>query len=263
MRGRGFTLIELLVVIAIIAVLTGILVTVLRTAREQTGVVLCGLNLKQLSLALTEYAQENETFPQGFDDFNYITSFPPGGYVGNASLDKRGWWWFHFLSGIREQINDKGTILWCPSRSISNPYVLCGNYGVNRAICKDAPGFTVGEFIGAPLALYQIRRPAETLLIADSGYILKSWKGATNASVQPFENTNREGSFYVPGLRRINKDRFISPDQKADAIEGRHPNKKVNVGFVDGHIDRVKADDLFVEEIDGQYSNLTPLWLPE
>ena len=169
------------------------------------------------------------------------------------------------MANIMGEEFDKGTIVWCPSRCINDPgrkaNILCGNYGVNRAICKDAPGMISGEFVGIPLALYQIRRPAETLLITDSGYSLISWKGATNASVRPFENTRREGSFYVPGLR-INKTRIPFPDHEADAIGGRHLNKSVNVGFVDGHVSRVKADDLLVEEINGEYSNRSPLWLP-
>ena len=262
MRGKAFTLVELLIVIAVIAVLMSILVPVLRTAREQGRGVVCGSNLNQLSLALTAYAQDNETFPYGFDDSEFGMVIPPGGYPGDASCDLLGWWWFHSLSGIGGQNYDRGTILWCPSRNISDPFVLCGNYGVNRAICKDVLGFGDSEFGGVPLVLYQIRRPAETLLITDSGYSLISWKGATNSSVQPFENSAREGSFYVPGLR-INQDRVIFPGQEGDAIEGRHLNKSVNVGFADGHVSRLEADDLLVEEIDGEYHNLSPLWLPE
>ena len=262
MRGIGFTLIELLIVIAVIAVLMAILVPISHTAREQTRAVVCSSNLKQLALALTAYGQENETFPCGFDDSEFGMVIPPGGYPGNASRDLLGWWWFHSLSGIQGQDYGKGTILWCPSRSVRDPYILCGNYGVNRAICKDALGFTDSEFVGTPLSLHQIWRPAETLLITDSGYSLISWRGATNASVQPFENTRREGSFYVPGLW-INRERILLAGCEHDAINGRHPNKTVNVGFVDSHISRVKADDLFVEEIDGSYSNHSPLWLPK
>lgn len=267
MRGVGFTLVELLVVIAIIAVLMGILIPISHTAREQTRAVVCGSNLKQLSLDLTIYAQENETFPYGFDNSEIGMVWPPPRYPGNPMYDLPGWWWFTSLAGRLMDTRDTKTIFWCPSRNIQDMEqkvnILLGNYGVNRAICRDAPGMISGEFVGTPLASYQIRYPEETLLIADSGYPLKSWKGATNASVPPFENTRREGSFYVPGLRRINKERFISPDQKADAIDGRHPNRTVNVGFVDCHVGRLKADDLFVEEIDGEYSNRYPLWQPE
>lgn len=266
MRRTGFTLVELLAVIAIMAMLIGILIPALRSTRQQARAVACGSNLKQLALALMVYDQENGTFPHGFDDHGMVT--PPGGYPGDASRDLQGWWWFHSLSRIQGENYGKGTILWCPSRSVKNPYVLCGNYGVNRAICKDAPGITgiIGsEFVGAPLGLNQIRHPARTLLITDSGYSLISWRGATNAAGQPFENTQREGAFYVPGLR-VNNQRLlegtISPGCERDAIDGRHPNKSINVGFTDGHTARVEADDLFVEENDGSYSNLSPLWLP-
>ena len=266
MRGMGFTLVELLVVIAIVAVLMSILVPISHTAREQTRSLACGSNLKQLSLDLTIYAQVNEAFPYGFDDSEYGMVWPPPRYPGNTTYDLPGWWWFTSLAGRLMDTRDTKTIYWCPSRNIQDmgPWVniLCGNYGVNRAICRDAPGNRRGEFIGTPLALYQIRRPADTLLIADSGYGLTSWRGITNASVRYFENPAREGSFYVPGTQ-INKERFISLDQQADAIDGRHLNRTVNVGFVDGHVSRVKADDLFVEEIDGEYSNRYPLWQPE
>ena len=56
---------------------------------------------------------------------------------------------------------------------------------------------------------------------------------------------------------------LLSLSKEADAIGGRHLNKSINVGFADGHISRLKADDLLVEEIDGEYSNCFPLWLPE
>ena len=267
MRGVGFTLVELLIVIAIIAVLMGILIPISHTAREQTKALVCGSHLRQLSLDLTTYAQVNETFPYGFDASEIDIVWPPPRYPGNPMYDLPGWWWFTSLAGRLMDTRDTKTIFWCPSRNIPDMgpkiTILLGNYGVNRAICRDAPGMRRGKFIGTPLALFQIRRPADTLLIADSGYPLISWKGVTNASVQRFENPAREGSFYVPGLLPLNKERDISPNQKADAIDGRHPNRTVNAGFVDGHVSRVKADDLFVEEIDGEYSNRYPLWQPE
>jgi len=262
MRRTGFTLIELLVVISVIAMIISILVPVLSTARQQAKAVACGSNIKQLSLALTVYDQENGTFPHGFDDLTYGTAPPPGGYMGDAAYDKHGWWWFQFSA-------NSGSIVCCPSKRINDPKlkknVLCGNYGVNRSICKDSPGPTgiIGsEFVGTPLGLHQIRRAAQTLLIVDSGYSLISWRGATNAPGPFFDNPMRESAFYVPGLW-INKERIILLGHEQDAIDGRHPNKTVNVGFADGCISRVKADALFVEETDGNYSNRSPLWLPK
>ena len=273
MRRTGFTLIELLIVIAIIAMLIAILLPTLRAIRQQGRAVVCGANLRQLSLALTMYDQENGTFPYGFDDSAFGTVIPPGGYPGSAARDLAGWWWFHFLAGTLGENFGKGSVVWCPARNVRGPFaevnVLCGNYGVNRSICKDAPGMSgvIGsEFVGEPLGMNQIRRPAETLLITDSGYSLISWRAAANASGPYFDNPRREGSFYVPGLA-INKQRLlegtISPGCEQDAIDGRHPNKSVNVGFADGHIARIKADDLLVEEAGGSYNNRSPLWLPK
>lgn len=57
---NGFTLIELLVVIAIIAILATILFPVFARARENARRASCQSNLKQISLALMQYSQDND-----------------------------------------------------------------------------------------------------------------------------------------------------------------------------------------------------------
>lgn len=61
-RGRGFTLIELLVVIAIISVLAALLLPTLRRAKDSAKTVVCVNNLKQIHLAFTLYAEDNEDY---------------------------------------------------------------------------------------------------------------------------------------------------------------------------------------------------------
>jgi len=62
--ARAFTLIELLVVIAIIAILAAILFPVFAKAREKARQSSCASNLKQLNLAILQYAQDyDETTP--------------------------------------------------------------------------------------------------------------------------------------------------------------------------------------------------------
>ena len=82
-KQRGFTLIELLVVIAIIALLMGILMPALQRVRKQARTVYCLSSLKQIGIAMTAYALENEDYiPRALDhDVKWILEFIP--YLGN------------------------------------------------------------------------------------------------------------------------------------------------------------------------------------
>ncbi len=265
MKRSCFTLIELLVVIATLTLLIAILLPSLQSSRQNAKAVLCGSNIKQLVFRLTMYETENGTFPYAYSKPSWGP--PLGGYAGNSAFDRKGWWWFNYISNYSRKNKDTKAVLWCPSRQVKDTrlqnYVLHGNYGVNRSICKSFDDIQSRrkELVRTPLSSSDILHPGQTLLIVDSGYSLISWWHVTDVPPVLLGSTI-EDSAYVPGLQ-INKKKELWLGQEWDAVNGRHPNKSVNVGFADGHVSRKKADDLFVEKMADDYKNKSPLWLPE
>src|SRR5438552_8326792 len=79
--GAGFTLVELLVVIGIIALLIAILLPVLSAARRDAKDVQCASNVRQLCLALLQYAGD------------WKGRFPPSGDYGDDSGQHLAVWW--------------------------------------------------------------------------------------------------------------------------------------------------------------------------
>lgn len=264
MRRAGLTLVELLVVMSIVAFLAALLLPALHGSREQARATLCQANLRDLATALRAYDEENQRLPYGFGGPR--KTLPPGGHAGNSTIDAQGWWWFNYVGEIRHATLRDMNTLRCPSRQIDgDPLkldILCGNYGVNLALCKSAMSTMPGsELEGTPLSIAAIRHPGMTMLVMDSGYSVIYWWHAAEAAPVTFGSSIQDAA-YVPGLE-INRQKPLWPGQTRDAIDGRHSNRTVNAAFADNHIERRKASDLLVEKTDDGNWNYKPLWCPD
>jgi prepilin-type N-terminal cleavage/methylation domain-containing protein/prepilin-type processing-associated H-X9-DG protein len=221
-RGTGFTLIELLVVIAIIAILAAILFPVFSSAREKARQSSCGSNLRQVQLAIAQYAQD-------YDEQHPHTYFGPApGYYQ---------WEEAVLPYVK---NDQ--LFVCPSASAiryvpdttpaqvdsnwSNPNYPFprGGYAGNVAYWdgRCAAGIVANHPFGFR-SLAAIDEPAGTFMF---------WDSAASGLPGRFDEGWQDGAQQPTTVNRSANPPNLAP---TGVVGGRHI-EGANFSYVDGHM---------------------------
>ena len=230
---RAFTLIELLVVVAIIAILAAILFPVFQEVRENARRATCMSNLKQVSLAVIQYQQDNEE--------NYVLT-ERGGDVDDA----HEYYWGDMLQPYLKN----WSVLACPDASAPiqfKPFPLpfsqqwsyhyCINDVVDdTSVCEAAPDDPACKHLGiAGQSLAAVTSPAETILIvdnapasSDSGDI-NNGTGATNSPTD-LSHGRHEINWQLGHRQRG----YLSVDGRSQDGYPRHSDGFVLV-LADGH----------------------------
>ena len=221
-RRTGFTLIELLVVMAIIGMLTGMVFPVFAKAREKARQSVCMSNLKQLSLAILMYTDDNDGGYVPADSPNMLQRWH-GARLSTDDPFVAEWgplWNYYGSKGLKE----------CPSFSPADmDYGYdqgTGGYGYNAQYVGGSPVWVedVADLAAmcTPAKEFMITNPAETVMLTDTAFL--------DCEGNLFEYSFCEAPTGEAASARMPCTCHLNP-----STHFRH-NGRANVAFCDGHV---------------------------
>ncbi|MDB5307421.1 MAG: hypothetical protein JWO38_1623 [Gemmataceae bacterium] len=203
----GFTLIELLVVIAIIAILIGLLLPAVQKVREAAARTTCTNNLKQLGLAVHNYASANGD------------KLPPlrAGYatVGSPAFQYGGWWHFTLLPYVEQAAVFQAGVAYCTANGVPDSYKA-----------------TISSGTIQNMNLKMFGCPSDSTLINGTASTNQGWAGTSygaNASVfgGSVVNGSRVAQFNVGNIPDGTSNTIAVAEQMAGCLSGGTGNARL------------------------------------
>ncbi len=232
----AFTLIELLVVIAIIAILAGLLLPALATAKAKAKQTACINNFRQIAIGNTIYVNDTKSYPGSYSANNgcyvWMTRILPS--MGNnravfacpaAPQDSQWDTSVNTTLGGKNEFGVYDPYTVTPSSRFSigyNDWGLGQSLGLgNAAAALGLGGDVDGSFYHGPISDASVVSPSLMIMLADTRALQTGTGGQFEANLDPTDT---------------------APGGGGQLPSNRH-NYKTDMSFCDGHAEKPLRND--------------------